>query len=203
MKKPLFSLLVLLTLVQLAFAQAPFIKGTIQIGGTVGISSASTDITINGVENPGSATLQINAAPKVGYFLFDQLVLGIGMDYTFNEEKATTTETDADLLFGPYAQLYLPIGNSKAFFLEGNFGFGNTRDTNDQLGLDNSTRVYALGIGPGFTIISGDQHPLGLETSFKYNFGRSTNTTKINDTVNEVLTRTNQWDLSLGIKYYF
>ncbi|MCB0643008.1 MAG: hypothetical protein KDC44_15270 [Phaeodactylibacter sp.] len=203
MKRISLAIVALISATVLSLAQVPFSKGTIQIGGTIGVSSASTDITINGLENPGSSTFQLNAAPKVGYFALDYLVAGIGMDYTFNEEKSQTSETDADFLFGPYVQLYLPVGNSKAFFVEGNFGFGNTRDTNDQLGLDNSTRVYAFGVGPGFTVVSGDVNPLGLETSFKYNFGRSTNTTSINGTVSEVLNKTNQWDLSLGIKYYF
>jgi hypothetical protein len=64
-----------------------------------------------------------------------------------------------------------------------------------------TSNIFALGVGPGFTIFSDSA--IGIEALFKYNFARSSFDTDIGGIVTETTTRTNQFDLSIGVQFYF
>jgi hypothetical protein len=185
-------------------------QGNFLIGSTLGFSSADSKIkrVLNNVEqtNSGPVSLQLNLSPNVGYFLADDLVLGIGMDYTFGRFKEANTDRteDSNLLFGPFFRYYYDLGENMAFFGEIDLGFGNSSD--DQFIGNNkqsiTTNIFSIGVGPGFTIYSNNA--IGIETMFKYNFSRSRfNTMSIDQIQTETITRTNQFDISLGIQFYF
>lgn len=207
--KLVFSLVLLLA-AQVVFGQSSFTqRGNFLLGSTVGLSSNTSRLKVSGggvgTQDEGPASLQWNVNPHIGYFLFDQFSLGIGLDYTFSREKqpgADKTE-DSDLLFGPFARIYLPVGEDQAFFVEGNFGFGNS---NDNLIIGSApqninSNIIAVGAGPGFTIFSS--RAVGLEALFKYNYARTRFSTTENGVTTEVTTRTNQFAISLGIQFYF
>ncbi len=184
-------------------------KGNFVIGTTLGFSAADTKVSysISGVKEKGNgpSALQLNFAPNVGYFLIDYLAVGIGLDYTFSQvtDPNEDRRNDSDLLFGPFARYYLPVGDDMAFFLETSFGFGNASD--DQYIGENkqsiNTNVFALGVGPGFTIFSTDD--IGVEALFKYNFASSQFDTENTGVKTSTTTRTNQFDISVGIQFYF
>lgn len=184
-------------------------KGNFVIGTTLGFSAADTKVSysISGVKEKGNgpSALQLNFAPNVGYFLIDYLAVGIGLDYTFSQvtDPNEDRRNDSDLLFGPFARYYLPVGDDMAFFLETSFGFGNASD--DQYIGENkqsiNTNVFALGVGPGFTIFSTDD--IGVEALFKYNFASSQFDTENTGVKTSTNTRTSQFDISVGIQFYF
>lgn len=184
-------------------------KGNFVIGTTLGFSAADTKVSysISGVKEKGNgpSALQLNFAPNVGYFLIDYLAVGIGLDYTFSQvtDPNEDRRNDSDLLFGPFARYYLPVGEDMAFFLETSFGFGNASD--DQYIGENkqsiNTNVFALGVGPGFTIFSTDD--IGVEALFKYNFASSQFDTENTGVKTSTNTRTSQFDISVGIQFYF
>lgn len=104
-------------------AQTAFTEqGNFLIGSTVGFSSNESRLkssTQSGsAEGEGPYSLQWNLNPHIGYFLLDNFNLGIGLDYTFSREKQPNADKtdDSDLLFGPFARLYLPLGDDQAFF---------------------------------------------------------------------------------------
>ena len=180
-------------------------RGNFLIGSAVGFSSNTSNIAQGGAKGEGPESFQWNIAPHVGYFLFENFALGVGLDYTFSREKQPNKDKndDSDLLFGPFMRYYLPFGGDKAVFLEGNFGFGTS---SDDLIIDGqpqhiSTDIIAFGAGPGFTIFSSDA--IGIETLFKYNFARSRFNTTIGGVSAETTTKTNQFAISLGIQVYF
>jgi hypothetical protein len=184
-------------------------RGNFLVGGSFGLSSAeSTIIRDDGAGNvteDGPSSLQYSIAPSVGYFVLDNFAVGFGMDYTVSriEEPSLDRIFDSDLLFGPYARYYLPLSYDKAFFLQADFGFGNTTDQ-IQIGgdLENiSTNIFAFGIGPGFTVISEDA--IGLEAIFKYNYAQGENEITLNNVRTKTSTRTNQFDFSIGVQFYF
>lgn len=203
----------LLTAVLLCFAwtvSAQFTdQGNFLIGSTIGFSTADNKVTLESStgdkesENPSST--QFNLAPKVGYFLAHDFALGIGLDYTLtstkdpNEDKAT----DANLLFGPFARYYYQLGNDVAFFGELNFGYGTSSDdkTIGDTKESISTNIFAVGAGPGITIIASSG--VGLEAIFKYNFSRSEFDTQSGGVRTTTTTKTNQFDFSLGVTIYF
>ncbi|MBL7774841.1 MAG: outer membrane beta-barrel protein [Saprospiraceae bacterium] len=180
-------------------------RGNFVIGTAIGFSSNTSTISQTSGQGEGPESFQWNIAPHVGYFLFENFALGVGLDYTFSREKQPNADKndDTDLLFGPFGRYYIPFGGDKAVFLEGNFGFGTS---SDNLIIDGqpqniSTDIIAFGAGPGFTIFSNDA--IGIETLFKYNFARSRFNTEQGGVTTETTTKTNQFAISLGIQVYF
>ncbi len=187
-------------------------QGNFIIGSTAGFSSAQSRIEIEGSngnsrkENPSS--IQLNITPAVGYFIGRNFALGIGLDYTFGSITEETNGEkdrieDSDLLFGPFARAYLPLSNQKFFFIQADFGFGNSRD--DKL-INNQrqtirTNIFSMGLGSGLTIISNDA--MGIEALFKYNYARSDFDTDVGGVQQNTVTNRHQFDFSVGIQFYF
>ncbi|TNE59523.1 MAG: hypothetical protein EP344_08455 [Bacteroidetes bacterium] len=180
-------------------------RGNFLVGSAIGFSSNTSTISQSSGQGEGPESFQWNIAPHVGYFLFENFALGVGLDYTFSREKQPNEDKndDSDLLFGPFARYYLPFGGDKAVFLEGNFGFGTSSDDLIIEGEPQSisTDIIAFGAGPGFTIFSNDA--IGIETLFKYNYARSRFNTTESGVTTETTTKTNQFAVSLGIHVYF
>lgn len=185
-------------------------SGNFLVGSTLGFSSANSRVkqTLSTGEqtNSGPVSLQLNFSPNIGYFLADNFVLGIGMDYTLGHFKeANTDRTEgSNLLFGPFFRYFYDLGDNMAFFGELDLGFGNA--SNDQLigttRQNINSNIISIGVGPGFTIYS--DNAIGIEALFKYNFARSRfNTTAVDQVQTETITKTNQFDISLGIQFYF
>lgn len=198
-------------------AQGITSQGNFMMGGTLGFSTADSNVEINvdgtTVNNNGTRATQFNISPRIGYFITNNFALGIGMDYTLNRIKEPVdlsdpetdyqTEYDSDLLFGPFGRFYFPIAADKAFFLQANFGFGSSQDR-IRVGEDpqtTSTDVIAASFGPGFTIYSSDA--IGIEAIVKYNWARSNASFEYQGTSNETTTYTNQLDFSIGFQVYF
>lgn len=184
-------------------------QGNFVMGSKIGISANDSRVSVrtNTVDQKGEgpSAFQLNFAPNVGYFLIDNLAVGMGLDYTFNRlENPNQDKTDdSDLLFGPFARYYLPVGDDMAFFLETDFGFGNSSDQ-QYIGEDRqsiNTHVFAFGLGPGFTIFSTQD--IGIEALLKYNYARSQFETENGGVNTTTTTRTNQFDVSVGVQFYF
>lgn len=176
------------------------------LGSAVGFAtnSSKTSFDTPGSEDAEPKNTQWNVSPYIGYFLFNNFTLGIGLDYTSSSETRAGEEKtkDSDLLFGPFARYYIPF-DDKAIFLQGNFGFGNSAD-NLTVGGSNqniNTNILAFGVGPGFTIFSNDG--IGLEALVKYNYARSKFDLDIAGSKTTTTTNTNQIALSLGMQIYF
>ena len=180
-------------------------RGNFMIGSTIGFSTAKSKVTSGSIDSEGLTAQQINVAPSVGYFVLDNFALGLGADYTLNSvtEPGQDKTTDSDLLFGPFARYYLPIGDNVAFFLAGNFGFGNSKDEQTIGGDKQSieTNVFAVGAGPGLTVFS--RGGFAIEAILKYNYANSKFDTVSGGMTTSTNTRTNQFALALGMQYYF
>ncbi|MCB9316598.1 MAG: outer membrane beta-barrel protein [Lewinellaceae bacterium] len=180
-------------------------RGNFLVGTAIGFSSNTSTISQSTGKGDGPESFQWNIAPHVGYFLFENFAIGVGLDYTFSREQQPNEDKndDTDLLFGPFGRYYIPFGGDKAVFLEGNFGFGTSSDDLIINGEPQSisTDIIAFGAGPGFTIFSNDA--IGIETLFKYNYARSRFNTTQDGVVTETTTKTNQFAVSLGIQVYF
>ena len=216
MKKVVFTLVIALFACAISFAQV-MDKGNFLMGGSFGFSSANsaieTDANGSSVSGDGATATQLNFAPKIGYFFANNFVGGLGLNYTFNKNEEPVDfgnpdseldeSFDSDLLFGPFLRYYMPIGGRKAFFVESTFGFGNSFDEfqTDSGSQTASTSVFAVGVGPGFTIFSSDA--VGIEALFKYNFATSNSSIDFDEVNTEITTTTNQFDFSVGFQYYF
>lgn len=184
-------------------------QGNFILGSTIGFSSANSNITQDKgtgettKENPYST--QLSVAPSIGYFLIDNLPLGIRLDYTFNRVKDQNglKAEDSNVLFGPFARYYIPMKHNLYFFGEAGFGFGNSRDTKDlETGTQKiNTNLFSFGVGPGATIIA--TNAFGLEALVKYNYAHSKFDTEILGVKQNTTSSTNQISISLGVQFYF
>lgn len=208
MKKSLSILALLLAVPCLLSAQFTD-QGNFLIGSTLGFSTAGSRVIQNEGdsqnEGAGPSSTQLSISPKIGYFAFDNLALGLGMDYTLNTVDQPNNDriTDTDLLFGPFARYFLPVGEDISLFAETTFGFGRSSDTQDINGQLQTigTNIFAFGIGPGVTVISDSG--IGISATLKYNYARSEFDTNINNLQRQTITRTNAFDFSIGFQYYF
>jgi len=216
MKKFSISLFLVLFVACISFGQVTS-KGNFLIGGTLGFSTANSSVeqVTNGssFDGEGSRSTQFNIAPNIGYFVTNNFAVGLGLDYTLNkiEEPVDFSDpdtdflesSDSDLLFGPFARYYAPIGGNKFFFVEATFGFGSSQDEFQTAGgqQTTSTNVFALGVGPGFSIVSNDA--IGIEALVKYNYARANSEIEIGELSSELTTMTNQFDFSVGLQFYF
>lgn len=183
-------------------------RGRFLLGSAVGFATNTSNISyadgVPGMTEETPQNTQWNVAPSIGYFLFDNFALGIGLDYTSSSETRVGQEKakDADLLFGPFARYYFPF-DDKAIFLQANFGFGNSSDNLTINGENQkiNTNIFAVGAGPGFTIFSNDA--IGLEALVKYNYARSKFDINVGGVKTTTTTKTNQIALSLGLQVYF
>lgn len=184
-------------------------QGNFVLGGTIGFSATDSKVSVKtnmlDQKGEGPSAFQLSFAPNVGYFIIDNLAIGMGLDYTFSrvQDPSLDRTDDSDLLFGPFARYYAPIGVDMAFFLEADFGFGNASDE-QYIGEDRqriNTHVFAFGVGPGFAIFS--THDIGIEALFKYNYARSQFETENTGLTTTTTTRTSQFDIAVGIQFYF
>jgi len=207
MKFEKFISFIVLSIFLTSNAQGQFTdQGRFMLGTAVGFATntSKTSFSDQTTSDSEPKSTQWNVAPSVGYFLFNNFALGIGLDYTSSTETGEGNDktTDADLLFGPFARYYFPFGD-KAIFLQGNFGFGNSAENTTVGGVDQNinTNILAVGAGPGFTIFSSDG--IGLEALVKYNYARSKFDIDLAGVKRTTTTKTNQIALSLGLQIYF
>jgi hypothetical protein len=209
MKQSMYGLFLGLLFTGFAASAQVLDQGNFMIGSTVGFSVAQSSIKFQSTntddEASGPSSAQFTLAPNVGYFPVDNFVLGLGMNYTFSsiDEPNEDRNEDSNLLFGPFMRYYFPFNDDTALFFQTDFGFGNASDDLLIAGQRQkiTSNIFALGIGPGFTIFS--DAAIGIEALFKYNFARSAFDTDIAGVITETTTRTNQFDLSIGIQFYF
>ncbi len=184
-------------------------QGNFKIGSTIGFSVAESNVKLQASnqneEGEGPSSSQFNLAPNIGYFLLDQFAIGIGMDYTFSaiQEPSEDRNEDSNLLSGPFLRYYVPVGDDMAVFFQTDFGFGNATDNQVVAGERQriSSHIFALGLGPGFTIFSNSA--IGIEALLKYNYARSEFDTEIAGVQTTTTTSSNQFDLSIGVQLYF
>lgn len=184
-------------------------QGNFMAGTTLGLSTAGSTVIQNEGdsqnEGDGPSSTQLSISPKIGYFVADNFALGLGMDYTLNEVDQPNNDriTDTDLLFGPFARYFFLVTDDIALVGEATFGFGRSTD-NQEIGgqVQNiGTNIFAVGIGPGITIIS--DNGFGITAVCKYNYARSQFDTNIGNIQRETITKTNALDFSVGFQYYF
>lgn len=193
-------------------------RGNFMIGTGIGFSSSNSKVDVNSqtgnFSGDGGSSSQLNFSPNIGYFFANNFAFGVGMDLIASRTSSQTDITDpnspgqtsqnSNVLFGPFARLYVAVSDDKAFFLGSTLGFGSSRDQFTAAAGNNQTinnNIITVGIGPGFTVFSNSG--LALEALVKYNYARSNSDIKIDDVTRESTTRTHAFDFSVGLQYYF
>jgi outer membrane protein len=160
MKKVLlvFSLLV----ASLAVANAQTTQGTISLGGSMGVTNTKDED-----DGEDTRTSEFRFQPSAGYFVIDNLMVGLGLSVVTGKEDDGFGGDDkySSFLVGPFARYYIFTSNEKfAFFGEVGTLFGSFKDKPD--GQDETKAgTFNLYVSPGFSYFFNEHW--GLDLAFQ------------------------------------
>jgi len=215
MRKTLFSAVCCLGLAASAQAQV----GTgLFAGGSLGFGMGSSSFEAGGTTVDGPKTSSFSIMPRVGYFLTDNIGVGLVFGYGSNSSKTTvaTVETksvDNMLNVGLFGRYAMPLGDEGNFNLIGdlNVGFSSTSGETTAGGTsakDDPSSTIGVGIAPGILFFPTSK--IGLEAGLGNLV--SFNSTTVTDADNSD-TKTKSTSLSFlsvntlgfnfGLNYYF
>ena len=219
--KKIGTLLIFSIFVTVAMAQAissEFTqRGNFVIGSRLGFATSKSTVDVQTatgtLKGDGGTNSQFNLSPNIGYFLVNNFVIGIAMDWLKTSSSNGIDLTGAPtipqkssnnlVLFGPFIRYFIPVGDDKSFFIGSTLGLGNSKNqfiANNQTQTINNS-LLNVGVGPGFTIFSSNG--LALEALVKYNFAKSKTEVEIQNVKRTSNTITNALDFSVGLQYYF
>ncbi|WP_291780976.1 hypothetical protein [Cecembia sp.] len=121
-----------------------------------------------------SSSYNIFFAPKVGYFLTDNLAAGIDLAFGWGSREiflnAFAFEANNSLFgAGPFVRYYLPKGKILPF-AEVNSIFGNQRTRTDMAGdTESNTGITNIGGGLGLALLLGERSSFDLLLNYSSN----------------------------------
>lgn len=210
MKRPIVTLTFCL-LALAALAQTS--KGTISLGGAVGIRTDTEEVANQsfGVGEFKSTTLSFE--PRAGYFLADRMELGLALSLSKSTQKFKPDDGDtqdgptvSQAAFGPYFKYYMFMAEEKfAFTLNAALLLGSTRYSPPDEGEDIKGSSLQFTISPGFTYFFTNK--IGLDFELQGIGFRSENENTDSDIENDKSTTfifgVSSFSPSLGFNYYF
>lgn len=208
MRKPVLTLIFCL---MAAAAMAQTAKGTISLGGALGIRTEKEEDfdTDAGPYVAKSSTVFI--APSVGFFLADGMELGLNLGFSSTKTKLDPDDGDvvdlptvSETVIGPYFKYYMFTANEKfAFTVNASLLFGMSKFSPDE-GDDVKGSSLQFSVSPGFSYFFTDK--IGLDFELQGIGFRSEDENTDSDAENDKST-TFEFGLSsfsptLGFKYY-
>lgn len=115
-------------------------KGSVLLGGMVGINNVNED---------GSSGTVINVSPQVGFFLSNRFALGASLDFTFQTGDAVDEVVSLALL--PFARFYFNDSGMSRFFAQ--LDVGTQIEDFDEI---EGTPPFAAGLGIGADFFLND-----------------------------------------------
>lgn len=114
---------------------AQFNQGRMLVGGSASFSSMTYKETFMGSTSPNSTTNRFSITPKVGYFVINNLA--VGLDASFSTENESTVTTT--FMAGPFVRYYVKPG----LFFQGEYLLGSGKEDN----TESSISSWSAGIG--------------------------------------------------------
>jgi len=186
-------------------AMAQTTKGTVSLGGAVGISS-TTQQTGDGDDK----TTNVFIAPSAGYFLADGMELGLDLAFssTDYEDGGDDAGKVTETALGPYFKYYMFTANENfAFTLRASLLFGFSKSSPpSELDLDDTKgSSLQFAISPGFSYFFTDK--IGLDFQLQgigfRNEDPNTDGDADDDKQTSFIFGVSSFSPSLGFKYYF
>jgi hypothetical protein len=136
----------MMTFVLFAFiGKAQTQSGGFLVGGGMSFSSTS-------FQSGADTQTNFEIHPKVGYFIADNIALGLDLGYgaSGGRDKATTFEV------GPFIRFYKPLGESSFYF----YGEGNIRAGFGKSAAEVKSSTVYFGVSPGIAYFFNDKFSL-------------------------------------------
>ncbi len=145
------------------------------------ISEKTTEFT-GGNTSESSKSTYFGLKPKVGYFVIDNLPVGIKLDASFSKStygSADSKYSSNDFVFGPFARYYF-LGQDKLKpFAEVYMGIGTSKSINTYGGSDYERKdnIIEFGLGAGASYFVTDH----IAFDFMLSYNRDKYTIKSNE----------------------
>ncbi|MBN8649781.1 MAG: outer membrane beta-barrel protein [Cytophagales bacterium] len=193
-----FILIQLITLVVVSSTLcAQTTKGSLSFGG--GLSYRSHKLNTN----EASKDHEFQLAPQAGYFIVDNLEIGIQLILSVGETGliAEPTKTSS-LSIGPYARYFKFTSNDRfAFTAKAGFSIGSGK-FNPSSGNDVKTGTIGFYLSPGFTYFLTDKWGLDFQLQGIIFNSYDDNKDVDNDNYSYFTFGVNSFNPSLGFRYY-
>lgn len=184
------SVLLSISFILLGFhANAQWSQGSILATGNLGFASGSTKVESNSTTTTTTKTSSFNFGLNGGYFIQDNLAVGLRIGYqtnaTTNPQTDITTSYNT-FSYGAFGRYYLPVNEAFAFYgqLAVDLSNGSANNTDES--------SFSTGAGVGMSYFLTDVLFLDANYGFLgYTSNKSTN--------NGVSTRTGSFGLNLDI----
>lgn len=162
-------------------------KGTFMISGETSLGFTSTNVKYknHGISNDGPKTTSFNISPSVGFFVIDNLAIGLDFDYKtattkqhgityydpsingYSNIEAKNTETSLAIM--PNATYFFSKGKARPF-IEAGIGYANIQQKTEssfstmysKLESNNNGYVWGVGGGLAYFITNTVSFDIGL-----------------------------------------
>ena len=204
MKNAFLTLLFLFAITLSAHSQIS--KGTWLLGGDLSFGSNSSTNSV--VNTPTTQSNYFNLTPRVGWFISNNLVIGLSPSYSSGSQKTTGnnagTTTTSGFAIAPFVRYYKPLNEKWAIFAEFNgigvnFSSSKFEGNNAPNIIETSSQGYSLGIfvRPGVTYFISPK--VGIEASLgSLGYGFSHTKTKGKNTNQQPLEQEMVYNSSSG-----
>ena len=171
MKKTFLVLALTMGVSLVSFAQVG--AGKMFAGGGLGIGSYGSKSIAGGTTTEGPKTLNLSISPSVGYFVSDNIAVGLAI--TFNN---STTKVDLGAGVGesktvnnsfglrPMARYYKGFSETFFAYVEGSVGFENGKTKNTTSGTTtetSNTSSFGINVAPGFAFFPTEKYAFELQ----------------------------------------
>ncbi len=138
-------------------AYAQFNKGRILAGGGLGFSTITEKYEVGSTSGTVGKHTSFTLNPKAGYFIIDNLAVGVGLDITstsFKADGSSSKSGRSDVLFEPFVRYYLQPG----VFFQGEVGFGGSTVKSVTGSTTTTTKynTFAWDLGVGYAYFLND-----------------------------------------------
>lgn len=199
MKKLLTVLLSLGAFMSTVYAQTT--QGNLVFGGSVGYWSSTEE---NALEDEKES--EFTFSPSVGYFVVDNLAVGINLQLTSNKYDNGVGGDDKTTTFvvGPFARYYKFTSNDKfAFYGQAGFDFGSRKYEPDG-GNEVKSSAFDFYISPGFSYFFNEHWAIDLQLQgIRYeSYDPNTDGDADDDKDSQFSIGVDSFNPSLGIRFY-
>lgn len=197
-------------------------QGTLMLGGSLGFNSTGEQTTT--ITNPSAPDVKTpsfsnwNFSPRVGYFLADNLAVGIdlslGQTYRGTATSGSNNEnySSFDLGIGVFGRYYVGISDNFYFFGQANIGY-TTSSWTERVGAGgggfqdddkNTVSGFNVGIAPGLTFFPSAKW--GVDLTLNQILGLRMSTSKVEtpadalgNQVSDTETKRTDFNIGLGL----
>ena len=168
-------------------------KGTKQTGGAITFfqDKSSNDFLVGASDFSAIASrsenTEVSFLPRIGYFISDNISLGVGIGFVQNNFDSELTSQDgsfslsterksSEVEFEIFSRFHIPTSSGLYFFLEPalEFGYGSA-DTEGDAQAEEDIASFSVGTNQGVLYMVSDK--VGIEASFGFlGYERTTNT---------------------------